>query len=211
MQDLAPDDLRRAASFVVETFTPAAEADWSVGAGDVEWTCRETLDHTIDGLLWYAANLATLATSRREDLRAGRHRDPRPSIAQLLDGLDTAAHILARVVEATPSDARGYHGSGMADATGFIGMGCDETLVHGFDISLGLGLPYAPPPEVCARTVARLFPWAPDHDDPWPLLLWCNGRVALPGSARIGPGWGWWSRPLDEWNGVPYTDTWAGD
>ena len=209
MDVLVPDDLRRAVAVAAETLAPAASADWSVGAGDLEWSCRETLDHNIDGLLWYAANLATLSTERRADVRDGGHGDP--AIPELLDALVAAGHILARVVDATPADGRGYHGSGMADATGFIGMGCDETLVHSYDVSRGLGLAFAPPSDICERVVARLFPWAPAHDDPWQLLLWCNGRASLPGSARIGPGWGWWSRPLDEWDGVPYTDGWPGD
>ena len=211
MQELVPDDLRRAVNVAAETFTPTTEADWSVGAGDLEWTCRETLEHNIDGLLWYAANLATLSTVRRTDLRDGRHGDARPTILDLVDSLVSAGHILARVVEATPMGGRGFHGSGMADAAGFIGMGCDETLVHSYDVSRGLGLAFAPPPDICGAVVARLFPWAPAHDDPWQLLLWCNGRAPLPDSPRIGPGWGWWSRPLDEWDGVPYTEGWPGD
>ncbi len=211
MQDLVPDDLRRAVTFSAGALAPGAGADWSVEAGDLEWTCLETLDHNIDTLLWYAANLATLSTERRADVRAGRHRDPRPTIPQLLDSQVAAGHILARVVEGTPSGGRGYHGSGMADATGFIGMGCDETLVHSNDVALGLGLAFDPPADLCGQIVARLFPWAPASEDPWLLLLWCNGRASLPDHARIGPGWGWWSRPLDEWDGVPYTDSWPGD
>ncbi len=211
MQELVPDDLRRAVDVAAEALAVGAEADWSVGAGDLEWTCVETLDHNIDGLLWYAANLATLSADRRPDVRSGRHRDPRPTIPQLLDVMVASGHILARVVEATPEGGRGYHGSGMADTTGFVGMGCDETLVHTNDIARGLDLAFEPPPDLCERIAARLFPWAPAVADPWQRLLWCNGRTSLPDAARIGPGWGWWSRPLDEWDGVPYTDSWPGD
>src|SRR6266545_8408215 len=56
------------------------------------------------------------------------------------------------------------------------------------------------------RVVARLFPWAPEHDDSWGRLLWCNGRIALPGHERLGPEWGWWCAPLEEWDGVARTD-----
>jgi hypothetical protein len=90
-------------------------------------------------------------------------------------------------------------------------MGCDETLVHTFDVCRAFDISFRPPPEVCDRTVRRLFPWAPEHDDPWERLLWCNGRIALPGQARLGPDWGWWCAPLDEWDGVVYTDRWPGD
>lgn len=203
MDQPRPDDLRRAADVVAQTLTPHVEADWSVKAGDLEWTCRKTIDHSIDAMLWYAANLATLSTTRRQHVRDG---DPNGSIARLLDALVSAGHILARVVESTPPGGRGYHGLGMADVTGFIAMGCDETLVHANDICTGLGVEFRPPEDVCERLVPRLFPWAPEYDDPWARLLWCNGRLALPERGRLGPEWGWWCAPLEEWDGTPYTD-----
>lgn len=208
MDEPKPDDLRRSVETVAETLKPHVDADWSVTAGDLEWTCRRALDHTIDVLLWYAGNLAMLATKRRGHVRDG---DANGSTARLLVALVSSGHILARVAEATPRGARGYHGSGMADAAGFLAMGCDETLVHGNDICSGLGLELRPPGEICVRVVSRLFPWAPEHDDPWGRLLWCNGRLALPDHDRLGPEWGWWCAPLDEWNGTPYTDRSPGD
>ena len=203
MDELRPDDLRRAATVAADALTPHTTADWSVTAGDLEWSCRDTLDHAIVGILWYAGNLATLATRRPEIVR---DEDPNAPAERLIQGLVLSDHILARVAEATPPGGRGYHSMGSPDATGFLAMGCDETLVHTGDICAGLGLRFDPPGDLCARVVARLFPWAPEHDDPWERLLWCNGRIALPGHDRLGPEWGWWSAPLDEWDGVAYTD-----
>ena len=99
----------------------------------------------------------------------------------------------------------------LADASGFLAMGCDETLVHTFDICAGLGRAFRPPPDVCDRVVRRLFPWAPEHEDPWERLLWSNGRVALPEHPRLGPNWDWWCAPLSEWDGVARTDGGPGD
>lgn len=205
---LVPDDLRRAVLAVSDALAPHVEADWSVKAGDLDWSCRMTLEHQIDALLWYAGNLAMLSTKRREDVRDG---DPNGSIARLLDALVSSGHILARVAEATPPGGRGYHGAGMADATGFIAMGCDETLVHANDVCMGLGVEFRPPDDICERMVPRLFPWAPEHDDPWERLLWCNGRLGLPDRPRLGPEWDWWSAPVDEWDGTPRTGRLPGD
>ena len=52
---------------------------------------------------------------------------------------------------------------GMADASGFAALACDEMLVHTADIAAVLGVGFDPPRGVCARVLARLFPWAP-HD-----------------------------------------------
>lgn len=208
MQELQPEDLRRSVAAALQTLGTYLGGDWSGPAGDLEWSCRRTLAHMIDALLWYAANLATTSTSRRGDVR---EVDPAAPIDAMLDSLESAGHILARVAEASPPGARGFHGAGMADATGFLAMGCDETLVHANDIAAGLGAGFDPPTGVPDRVVARLFPWAPEHGEPWERLLWCNGRTTLPGLDRLGSEWGWWCAPLDEWDGIAYTDRWPGD
>lgn len=208
MDELTPDDLRRSVEFAAEMLMPHAEDDWSVNAGDLEWTCRRTLNHTIDTLLFYAGHLARLATERRGHVRDG---DEKGSIARLLEALISSGHILARVAEATPPGGRAYHSLGMADASGFLAMACDETLVHANDICSGLGVELRPPDGICERVVARLFPWAPEHDDPWARLLWCNGRLALPDHERLSPEWGWWCAPLEEWDGIAYTDRLPGN
>src|SRR5919197_6118807 len=117
MDDLRPDDLRRAAGAAADAMAPHTGADWSATAGDVEWSCRHTLEHTVDALLWYAGNLAMLATRRRAFVRDG---DPGASTEDLLQALVLSAHILARVAEATPPGGRGYHRMGSPDATGFL-------------------------------------------------------------------------------------------
>lgn len=207
MDELTPADLVGTVTAAAIAMVPHSGRDWSLGAGDLSWTCRRTLDHTIDTLLWYSGNLAMLATERRQHVRDG---DPNGSIERLLDALVSSCHILARVAEATPKNGRGYHGAGMADATGFLAMGCNEILIHAYDICSGLGEGFNPPPNVCEQVVARIFPWAPKHDDAWERLLWCNGRLALPKHPRIGPEWGWWCAPLEEWDGVAYTERWPG-
>jgi hypothetical protein len=44
--------------------------------------------------------------------------------------------------------------------------------------------------------------WLPIDAAPEDAFLWCNGRTALPDRPRLGPDWGWWSRPLEEWDGT---------
>ena len=203
MHELTSEDLRRSVNAVAEALVPHEHLDWSTRAGDLEWTCRKALDHSIDALLWYAGNLAMLTTEPRQHVRDG---DANGSIDRLLNAFVSAGHILARVAEATPPGGRGYHDLGMADATGFLAMASDEALVHGYDICSGLGLELRPPSDIPERVVSRLFPWAPENEDPWARLLWCNGRVALPEHDRLGPEWVWWCAPLEEWDGTPYTD-----
>ena len=207
MSELRPDDARAAVAAAAGALRPHLAGDWSVKAGDLDWDCRTTLAHAGGALIWYAANLATQSTGS-----VGiADFDPSEEIKLLVSTLGASGEILARVVEASPPGARGYHGAGMADATGYLAMGCDETLVHAYDVCAGFGAAFEAPAEIADRVVSRIFPWAPAHADPWERLLWCNGRIALPSEDRLGPEWGWWCAPLDEWDGVAYTDHWPGD
>lgn len=197
--ELTPEDLLASAALCRETFLPALERDWSVPAGDLEWSCRRTLDHIVDALFFYASQFASRATERRPPPRNG---DPDAEPATLLDVLPQAAAIMAEVARAAGADARGFHPAGMADATGFLGMACEETLMHTLDIALGLGIPFAAPEPLAAKVLARIFPWAPGNVTAWESLQWCAGRSALPDRAKQDELWYWHCAPLSEWDGT---------
>ena len=44
--------------------------------------------------------------------------------------------------------------------------------------------------DIIGKTLARLFPAAPDEGDPWQVLLWSTGRIELPGHGRLAE-WRW--------------------
>jgi uncharacterized protein (TIGR03083 family) len=193
-----PDDLRHAAALCRIALEPAAARDWGMPAGDLTWSCRQTLDHMVSALVYYAGQLATGAPER---VPRARTADTTSPPAELLGGLETAAAILAAVVRGVPPGARGFHPAGRADGSGFVAMGCTEMLVHANDIARGLGLALAPPPDLAARVLGRLFPWAPQDADPWATLLWACGRAPLGDRPRQAPDWYWHCAPLSEWDG----------
>jgi hypothetical protein len=80
-------------------------------------------------------------------------------------------------------------------------MGVVETLVHTHDLAAGLGLApggagWKPPADLVARSLQRIFPDAPEaaEADPWSALLWCTGRLDLPGRGRRS-SWRWYAAP----------------
>jgi hypothetical protein len=197
--DLVPADLLTAARICRQTLQPALGRDWSAPAGDLEWDCRRTLDHVADALFLYLAYLSSRATARLEPPRNG---DPAAPPAQLLATIDAVAATLAEVARAAPAGTRAFHPAGMADVSGWLGMACEEILLHTDDVAQGLGLDYRPPDGLAARIVARLFPWAPRDGDPWAALRWAAGRAALPDRERLGADWYWHCAPLAEWDGT---------
>jgi len=197
---LAAADVEATRDLVLGFLTPRSGRDWSAPVPDLEWDCETTLRHMVTAQASYAAHLATRSTRRLSVLSTAA---PGLGVDALLDILRAQASILADVVRGAPPEARGLHASGMTDPSGYAAMSCDELLVHTWDIGRGLGDPFALPEELCSRLVPRLFPmWLPIEADPRDAFLWCNGRIALPERPRLDGDWGWWSSPVEEWDGT---------
>ncbi|UYB37816.1 maleylpyruvate isomerase N-terminal domain-containing protein [Streptomyces sp. Je 1-4] len=165
-----------------------ADQDWSRPAHALDWTCRQTLDHLALGLMGYTGLLIARPDDRYITLFASL--DPQAPIPACLDGLRIAASLLTSTVRDTPAQARAWHPWGHSDATGFAAMGITELAVHTYDITHALGLPWAPPDDLSTAALARLFPDAPSGHTPSDTLLWCTGRIPLPGLPRRAD-WQW--------------------
>lgn len=202
--DVQPADLRQAATVCRRALGPYNEHDWAVPAGELTWDVRKTVCHMRDAVGWYAAHLAHQSPRR---LRFDFIPHSEASNFEALDVLEAAAATLADVATAATPGVRAYHMAGMADAVGFLAMGCDEILIHCWDAVHGLGGEFAPPVELVEPVLRRLFPWAPTDASVWQALLWANGRVDLPGHPRPASDWVWHCAPLNEWDGtVPHYD-----
>ncbi|MGI5416542.1 hypothetical protein [Actinomadura luteofluorescens] len=200
------DDLDLAVRLAVAALREAPPEAWSGKAGSLEWDCWETVEHLSDDLFAYAAQIAPRTPpmdgevpfvweSRRPGGPANAvHADRSAGPAGLLQVLDACGGMLSAVVRHTPPDVRAHHTFGASDAEGFAAMGIVETLVHMHDLAEGLGLPWEPPADLCARVLGRLFPGTPHDTDPWPTLLWATGRGDLPGHPRV-TSWRWYGSP----------------
>jgi hypothetical protein len=154
--------------------------------------------HITSCLVWYADDLVAGPV---EVTAFDLVRRPDADLAEVLAQLRAAAEVLARVVDAADPAERGAHDWGLADASGFAGMGCAEMLLHTWDVADGRELSWAPPALLADTVRARLFPWAPADADPWAALLWATGRGELPGREPV-TSWRWHCAPLSEWDGT---------
>jgi hypothetical protein len=181
-----PEMVLETTGFVCDRLPRAA--DWEQPAGTLLWSCRQTLDHIGDGLLWYSTQLAARATGLVPSSRPDAWPDA--SVDELFVALPPLAAVLAEVARAAPADTRAWHGFGVSDPEGFCAMACAEQLVHGADIAQGLGVEWNPPAEIASAALGRLFPdvMLDDGDDVWTVLWHAH---------RDDPNWSWHAAPLE--------------
>ncbi len=191
------DDLRSAASVAVELLRGTPDPAAPVPA--VQTDVRGVVVHVASCLAWYAHDLAA---GPRESTGFTPSWSEAATYPQLVRELGVAAEVLARVIDAAPPGARGWHPWGSPDPSGFAAIGSAELLVHAADVAVALGLDWFPPAALAAGLRARLFPWAPDDVDPWTAVLWATGRADLPGRPRV-TSWRYHLAPLAEWDGTP--------
>ncbi|WP_127498530.1 hypothetical protein [Actinoplanes solisilvae] len=203
---MKPDDVTRAVALAREMLTPVREKDWHVPAGDLTWTCWETIEHTADDLFAYAAQLAPVEAARTDwvPFGFGRSREGGPNLTifvepedgpdGLLAVLESSGALLAAMVATAPADRLTHHSYSMSDPSGFAAMGVVEVLVHLRDVAAGLDVDWQPPADLCAAALARLFRDVPGDTDPWSALLWTTGRIELPGRPRQ-TSWKWDATP----------------
>ncbi|MET7879101.1 maleylpyruvate isomerase N-terminal domain-containing protein [Micromonospora profundi] len=179
-------DLLQAADEMTAVLHPQREGDWSVPAGTLTWSCWTTAAHVAHDLLAYAGQV----TGRPQDgyLPYDLRVSPAASPAEVLVVVRACAGLLAAAVDSAGPDVRAWH-FGPCDPAGFAAMGVAETLLHTYDITAGLGVPWLPPRGLSALVLRRLFPDAPDGDAP-DVLLWMTGRAELPGRQRR-TSWTW--------------------
>lgn len=178
------------------------DRDWSAAVPDLEFDVRKLAAHMSQTNFWYSVDFA----ARGADIVAfvpeiKAESEP----ADLIASIDVGVELLATVVAAASAEARGFHPFGMADASGFAAMACDEMLLHTNDIARAFEIDFAPPAEQAQAVLDRLFPWidrSGGDEDAWTLLRYANGRIALPDRPRL-ERWRWHCAPLTEWDGTP--------
>lgn len=79
---MRPQDLPRAVALAHDALATATHLDWHVPAGDLEWTCWETVEHMSDDLFTYAAQLGPAAPSLSTHVPFGwqRRRENGPAL-----------------------------------------------------------------------------------------------------------------------------------
>lgn len=179
------DDFKLLSEIAIAAWHSGLDRDWSVPAGTLEWGCRATAEHTIDAIFMPALNLA----SRRQHAYAPFGLllpSPDATIPDLLDCLRAVTNVLRGVIVTAEPDARAIirHRPELqvAGPQDFAPRGASELVFHTYDITCGLGVPFAPPADLCARLLPHIRGWEeqaslPPSGDSWSDLVARGGRL----------------------------------
>ncbi|MFF3246816.1 hypothetical protein ACFYWY_24475 [Streptomyces sp. NPDC002870] len=158
------------------------EGDWSRPAGELTWSCLETVSHLSQAVIGYAALLIAQPTDRYVALRLAM--DENASAAEIAESVEIGGTLLATTLDRTGPEARAWHPWGFGDRAAFAAAAVLELQVHSRDIGRAFGIETPLDDDLCAPVVERIFPDAPRGHRPSDTLLWCAGRTALPGLPR---------------------------
>jgi hypothetical protein len=174
-----PDDFKLLSGIAITTWQSGLDRDWSVRAGTLDWSCRATAEHTLDAVFAPALNLA----SRRQHAYA--HFDllralPDTTIADLVGGLRAVTNMLSAVIVTAEPGTRAVIRHRpviqVAEPRDFAPRGASELIFHTYDISVGLGVAFEPPRDLCGRLLPHIRGWeaheaVPRTDNSWSDLL----------------------------------------
>lgn len=184
---VTPELFVRVAAESIEALVPLSEQDWAAPSANEGWSCWETGVHLADAYFHHAAR--TAAQPEAGFVPASVVPDHGAGVGELLQVVSSCAALLRDAGLAADPSSRAWHPWGDSDPAGSLAMGAAEGLLHTWDITSALGSDWLPPAELSAPVLERLFPDPPDLG-PTDALLWCTGRVELPGHARR-TSWRW--------------------
>ncbi|MGF0168919.1 maleylpyruvate isomerase N-terminal domain-containing protein [Streptomyces koyangensis] len=186
MRYLDTQDVDKAVAEMMGVLGTHDTQDWSVPAGSLEWSCWTTAAHIAHDLLAYAGQVTARPTGAYLpfDLAVRPGTAPR----EVLQVVTACAGLLSSALATADPGLRAWHW-GPCDRSGFAAMGVAEVLLHTYDITQGLGVPWLPPAPLSTKVLHRLFPDAPPGD-PTQVLLWCTGRGEL-GDRPRRASWSW--------------------
>jgi hypothetical protein len=181
MRLVTPDEFTDVLAEARRVLLAAADEDWSKPAGTLEWSCWQTVDHTIDCVFSYALQVAARAQSGFLPF-AELHANSDASNRELIEGLGAVGQIFADVVSSAPPDMVASDGVLSLDLGDWCARAAYEVGLHTHDVACGLGVEWQVPSGLCRAIVNSPSLWMFDSSsltatsDPWIALLEGSGR-----------------------------------
>lgn len=177
------DQLAELHDAVVDRLRGLSHEDWTRPAAGLDWSCWQTLDHTIDCLFSYTVQVAARAPSGFLPLQE-LHALATATPADLVTGLHAVGTMFLAVVCEAPPSVMASDGVLMLGLGDWCARAGYELVLHAHDVLSAFDQDLRPPAEICASILSSPTLWMLDREraaagtDPWTALLLGSGRAA---------------------------------
>jgi len=157
------------------------DQDWALLAGSLEWTCWQTIDHTIDCVHSFALQIGAEADSGFlpfAPMRAEKTASP----ADLLKGLRGVSALLVAIARESPQDRTTSDGIVSLNIADWRARTAYEVALHTYDVVTGLNRSFSLSDELAASIIESEALWMLDRSQiqgisgSWKGLLQGSGR-----------------------------------
>jgi DinB superfamily len=139
-----------------------ADRDWKRIAGSLEWTCWQTIDHTIDCVHSFALQIGAQADSGFLPF-APMHADAEATPSDLIDGLRGVSALLIAIARDTPPDRTASDGVVNLSVADWRARTAYEVALHTYDVVAGLGGSFSLSAELSASITRNPALWMLDR------------------------------------------------
>ncbi len=139
-----------------------ADRDWARHAGSLEWTCWQTIDHTIDCVHSFALQIGAQATSGFLPF-VPMHAEETATPSDLIEGLRAVGALLVAIARDSPPDRTASDGIVSLSLADWRARTAYEVALHTYDVVVGLGGSFSLSQELAASIADSQALWMLDR------------------------------------------------
>jgi hypothetical protein len=139
-----------------------ADRDWEVPAGSLEWTCWQTVDHTIDCVHSFALQIGAQADSNFLPF-VPMHAESTATPSDLIVGLRSVSALLVAIARDCPEDRTASDGIVTLTLADWRARTAYEVALHTYDVVVGLGGSFSISDELADAIIGSQALWMLDR------------------------------------------------
>ena len=175
------DELSCVVEVAISALEQMMDRDWTLAAGSLEWTCWQTIDHTIDCVHSFALQIGAEA-------QAGflpfipMHAEVTATPSDLIQGLRGVSALLIAITRESPQDRTASDGFVSLNIADWRARTAYEVALHTYDVVTGLSGSFSVSDELASSIIGSEMLWMLDRSQMlsatvgWEGLVRCSGR-----------------------------------
>jgi hypothetical protein len=156
------DELVESLNAAFSALEKVVERDWARLADSLEWTCWQTIDHTIDCVHSFALQIGAQADSGFLPF-APMHAEATATPSDLIEGLRGVSALLVAIARDSPQDQTASDGIVSLTIADWRARTAYEVALHTYDVVLGFGGSFSLSDELAASIIGSPALWMLDR------------------------------------------------